>query len=682
MQNWKVLLQYNRFYIILTALTIFLVVFAFITPRNSIYEEGITTIEGKVIAYKIDGNFLSMTVESKEKVQAFYYFQTEEEKLNYQKHLEYGVTIRIEGILEKPESNSLPNTFNYQKSLYYQKIHYILNVNQLEIIKPATGIYFLKNWIYQRLYHLEQGDYLVAMILGNTSHLNIQDVKTNGISHLFAVSGMQITLLAKVIASLLKRFGTKKDAGILLFLWFYAFLVGFTPSVMRAVLSWCYQWLNKKGQWNLNKTQIFLLILCTILLVQPFAIMNLGFQYSFLISFVLMRMKFSKNYIKSCLEISIVSFLASLPITAMNFYSINILSVLWNLFFVPIVTFVLFPLCFLYILFPFLKDIFVGCITLFEITNQWCANISFGIITIPKVSMLWWGIYYLLLGCVFQFQKRTCFLFIIILLIIIKYQCKLTNHAYVYFLDVGQGDATLFVAPHQKEVILLDTGGKITYQQESWKIREQQIDQADSIKTFLNSIGISSIDTLILSHGDTDHAGNAMSLLEKMSIHNIIMNRNTKNTLEQKIENLYPSKIKSNISSSSFQISDFTIAAATNENDASLVLQISIYNQSFLMTGDISQKIEEKLLTKEITSTILKVAHHGSKNSSNESFLKTVAPTYAIIHVGKDNRYNHPAKETLAKLDKLGISYLMTSNKKTIWFEISPSWMKLFYITS
>ena len=96
-----------------------------------------------------------------------------------------------------------------------------------------------------------------------------------------------------------------------------------------------------------------------------------------------------------------------------------------------------------------------------------------------------------------------------------------------------------------------------------------------------------------------DHAGNAMSLLEKMSIHNIIMNRNTKNTLEQKIENLYSNKIKSNISSSSFPISDLTIAAAPNENDASLVLQISIYNQSFLMTGDISQKIEEDVYKRQ-----------------------------------------------------------------------------------
>ena len=353
MLNWKVLLRSNRFYVVFILLLMLFVFLAFVIPRRSVYEKGLAAIEGRVLAYKIDGNFLSLTVKGKEKIQAFYYFQTEEEKLDYLEHLGYGVIVRMEGVLESPESNSLPNTFDYQKYLYYQDIYYVLDVQRLDFVKPSTGLYSFKNFVYRKLYNMKHGDYLVAMILGNTSHLDNQDVRKNGISHLFAISGMQITLLAKVVSFIFQRFGTKRDIGILFMLWIYAFLVGFTPSVMRAVLFWCYQFLNRKMGLQLHKTQIFLWVLGTILLFSPFAIMNLGFQYSFLISFVLMHMKFSKHYLKSSLQISLVSFLVSLPITAINFYSVNVLSILWNLFFVPFVSFGLFPLCFLSIFFPF-----------------------------------------------------------------------------------------------------------------------------------------------------------------------------------------------------------------------------------------------------------------------------------------------------------------------------------------
>ena len=518
MLNWKVLLRSNRFYVVFILLLMLFVFLAFVIPRRSVYEKGLATIEGRVLAYKIDGNFLSLTVKGEEKIQAFYYFQTEEEKLDYLEHLGYGVIVRMEGVLECPESNSLPNTFDYQKYLYYQDIYYVLDVQRLDFVKPSTGLYSFKNFVYRKLYNMKHGDYLVAMILGNTSHLDNQDVRKNGISHLFAISGMQITLLAKVVSFIFRRFGTKRDIGILFMLWIYAFLVGFTPSVMRAVLFWCYQFLNRKMGLHLHKTQIFLWVLGTILLFSPFAIMNLGFQYSFLISFVLMHMKFSKHYLKSSLQISLVSFLVSLPITAINFYSVNVLSILWNLFFVPFVSFGLFPLCFLSIFFPFLEGILGIGITLFEAINHWCASFTFGVIVIPKVSIIWWGVYFGVLGCFLFLHKKQCVFLLVVLLCLIKYPSKLSSHAYVYFLDVGQGDATLFIGPHQKEVILLDTGGKITYPKERWEERKNQVDQAETIKTFFNSLGISNIDTLILSHGDADHAGNALSLLEQMMI--------------------------------------------------------------------------------------------------------------------------------------------------------------------
>lgn len=680
MQNWKAILQSNRFYFGILLITFIVVFVSFFVPRKSEHSLGAVTIEGKVIDYKIDGNFLSMIVEAQEKVQTFYYFQTEEKKLYFLEHLGYGTTVKVEGIMESPESNSIPNTFNYQEYLYYQNITRILNADFIEITEKAHGIYVFKNSLYQYLYHKKYGDYLLAMVLGNTDYLDHSMVRQNGISHLFAISGMQITLFAKILSKLLKRFGSKKEIGIFFLLWFYAFLVGFTPSVLRAVLFWSYQQFNRKFQLKLSRNQIFVFVLCTVLFFQPFAVMDLGFQYSFLISFVLMQMHFHKNYLKSSLQISVVSFLVSLPITASNFYSVNVLSIIWNLFFVPFVSFVFYPCCFLSLLFPFMEWLLGWCITIFECVNVWCASVSFGMLVLPKVSLVWWVFYSVLLGLCFYKKKVSYFIFLIIFLLILKYQVKFSNHAYVYFLDVGQGDASVFISPHQQKVILIDTGGKITYHQEEWEVRSQRIDQGETIKTFLNSLGISKIDIMVLSHGDVDHAGNALSLLQQMEVSQIVMNRNSKNALEKEIEGEYSQKVEDSISSEFFQIEDFTIDKVYDENDASLVLKISIYGNSFLMTGDISQNIEKKLLNENIQSTVLKVAHHGSSTSTSMAFVKKIKPSYAIISVGENNLYGHPSIRTIETLEKVGVPYFLTSQDKTIWFEITDKWMKAFHL--
>jgi competence protein ComEC len=99
-----------------------------------------------------------------------------------------------------------------------------------------------------------------------------------------------------------------------------------------------------------------------------------------------------------------------------------------------------------------------------------------------------------------------------------------------------------------------------------------------------------------------------------------------------------------------------------NSNDASIVSRMIFGKKSFLFTADISKSTEKKLLEKEINikSDVLKVAHHGSKTSSSEDFIKKVLPQIAVIQAGKDNSYGHPHQETLAVLEKYGTNILRT----------------------
>ena len=116
----------------------------------------------------------------------------------------------------------------------------------------------------------------------------------------------------------------------------------------------------------------------------------------------------------------------------------------------------------------------------------------------------------------------------------------------------------------------------------------------------------------------------------------------------------------------------------SNRNDNSLVLKVIYGEISFLFTGDISEMVEEDLLNSdiELKSDVLKVAHHGSKTSSDLDFLKTVSPDYAVISVGADNSYNHPNGAIITRLESLDAEVYRTDNNGSITFYIEDGELK------
>ena len=106
----------------------------------------------------------------------------------------------------------------------------------------------------------------------------------------------------------------------------------------------------------------------------------------------------------------------------------------------------------------------------------------------------------------------------------------------------------------------------------------------------------------------------------------------------------------------------------SDPNNGSLVLRVDYGGTSFLFTGDMEQKAETDLMASgaNVRADVLKAGHHGSPTSSSEAFLEAVAPSIAVISVGKDNDYGHPHKETIEKLEKYNIPYERTDIKGTI----------------
>jgi len=232
------------------------------------------------------------------------------------------------------------------------------------------------------------------------------------------------------------------------------------------------------------------------------------------------------------------------------------------------------------------------------------------------------------------------------------------NSNLLYFLDVKQGDSVLITSPKNSEVTMIDTGGKIKYQKEECEKQNKEYNLTDTTIDFLKSMRIRKIDTLILTHGDYDHMGEAINLVDNFKVEKVIFNCGEFNELEQKlIKVLNKKKIPYYSCIEELNIDDNKLYFLNNkdygnENDNSSVIYTELNNYKFLFMGDAGVEVEEDLIEKYNLNNIdvLKVGHHGSKTSSGEEFIDEINPKYSIISVGKNNRYGHPNDGVLENL--------------------------------
>lgn len=262
-------------------------------------------------------------------------------------------------------------------------------------------------------------------------------------------------------------------------------------------------------------------------------------------------------------------------------------------------------------------------------------------------------------------------------LLIISTFTKVFPKSYTEFtaIDVGQGDAFLFVTEHGKR-ILIDGGGSETSDYDVGK---------NILMPYLLDRGFLKIDYIFLSHAHADHIDGIYTVLKNFKVKTIFIGPQLEN--DEMIKNL--KKIASqrkvkivevhedtiiNIDSLKFEIlypaKEYT---DSNINNLSLIMKVTCNGKSILFTGDAEEKVEVELLdkynTKFLDVDILKVGHHGAKTSSTEEFVKTVSPNISIISVAEDNMYGHPNKEVIVRLEKYG-NFLQTSECGEINFKI------------
>lgn len=609
-----------------------------------------TPFEGILENYTIDGNKLSFILKNKYSLKCTYYIKDENE-LNILKNLNLGISLRVEGSIDNPKSNTIPNTFNYKKYLKSKKIYKVMSVENYKAINYKTNIiYTIKNKIVKQIDKYKSKRYISAFILGDKKYLD-DEIKNRyqelGVSHIFAISGMHVSLITGILFFILKKVNDNLKYFIVIsFLIIYVFLTGLQASVLRSVSFFIVNYLNKKYSFDLDIKNVFLIAVIILLIIYPNLIIDIGFQYSSIISFSLINFSclIKGNYLKTSLTISIIAFLVSLPITINNNFEINILSIINNLFIVPYISYILYPFSILTFFIPIFDNLlFIFCNLIEEVSS----HLLVLNIIIPKMNIITIIIYYLCLYIFLKTYKKIYLVVILCLILINKYFYIIDPSYYIYYLDVSQGDSSLI--RYKNEAILIDTGGSVSFKEDEWK-KKKEYHITDSTITFFKSIGVSKIDYLILTHGDADHLGDSLNLLENFKVKKIILNNGEINTYEKKLQK-YKNKITKEYNSK-INIKFLNTKIYDNENDNSIVIYLNIHNIKFLFMGDASINVEKEILEKYNLTNVdfLKVGHHGSDTSSGKEFIDEINPKYSIISVGKNNRYGHPKDKVLNNL--------------------------------
>lgn len=651
------ILQSRYIFKILTILSLIItIIYTKYYPFKSVFNNNDTEFIGIVEDYIIKDNQIKISLKSKERIIVTYKYTGK-----VFNNLSYGDKIKVTGVLKEPSTNNIFNNFNYKKYLYNKKIYYIIEASKIDKTQNNNNhIYTIKNLLYTRINSLKSSNYIKALLFGDNK-LD-KEIKTsyqiNGISHLFSVSGFHINFITSIIYFYLDRVTYNKKIKYItvdIFLVLYLLLCN-TTSLLRCTVMNILLSINYLLKLDIKKIDIVLLTLILCITINPFIIYDIGFIYSYTISFflILYKNKYkTNNKLLKIIYISLISFLVSLPINIYTSYEINFLSIILNIIIVPIVSLILLPLSLLTLIFPILDNILYLITSILEKISLYTSNINIFKQILSKPSIILIIIYYLVIILILSKNKH--YYLILILLIFHKTIPLYNSNLEVVMFDVGEADSMLISTPSKKVNILIDTGRGI---------------DINNIIIYLKSIGISKLNYLIITHGDEDHIGGALYLIDNFKVDNVILNKGDYTELEvELITHLKNKNIKytNNINKIPLLGSYMYLLNTkkfSNENDNSIVTYFEYQKYKFLFMGDSSSKTEEYLINNYNLTNIsfLKVGHHGSNTSSSPLFINKITPKVSLISVGRNNFYHHPNKEVLTNLSN-SVIYRTDINK-------------------
>lgn len=591
---------------------------------------------------------------------------------------------------------------------------------------------------------------LLALTFGERSLLNNeywQVLQVTGTSHLIAISGLHIGLLAGssffMVMFIMKKLPLSDPrwqrinmhyiaiAVSMLLATLYAYLAGFSLPTQRALVMLNLYWCSRLLGVNFSTKRLLLITLFIILIISPFSVLTASFWLSFYAVIIIFITLWRFNsllyqgsalwrFVKGLLIIQLALTLMLIPVTAIFFQQISIVSLLANLIAVPWVSFISIPSALLSVLLMPLNAQLAQWLMLLSVQSlSWLwhflefvskipnaliplsLNQQLSVIMLSSISLI---ILYLSPFMISQLIKKIIISILVFGLIasvannsvdlsanqdvIVSEKDKVTQ-AYqpwhTVFFDVGQGLSVLIT--RNKKAILYDTGAAYP---SGFTLSEAVI------LPYLQYSAIKKLDKVILSHSDNDHAGGIRILIENITIDEVISNdKNILNAINNPVvtnQRFVSHNILKNCDTkhsfiwqgltftmlSPLAPGDFNEAFnhGKQKNDDSCVILVSDERgHKLLLTGDISTKVEQQLLTlyPQLSADILQVPHHGSSTSSSQAFIEQLAPQVAVVSAGYLNRWRMPVTAVSDRYRGNNITLLTSAELGQIIITINES---------
>jgi len=605
--------------------------------------------------------------------------------------------------LKSPRGFYNPGSFDYEVWLLQQGIGatgYVRSrdgATQLGSNRWAYPVQSVRATIRERLEAAVAGQpngrVAVALVLGVQTALTDADwaiLRNTGTSHLLAISGLHISLIAGLIywlmgwlwrrsARLTHWLAAPRAAAVtaLVAAAGYSALAGFSIPTQRSCVMLVVVFGAILLNYRVKPSYLLALALWLILLFDPLAVMAMGFWLSFgAVAIILFlstgRRQAQQSAWRETVRMQFAICLGLIPLLIVLFEQVPVYSPLVNLVAVPFVTFVIVPVLlsgtFLMLFVPMLGNTLlstgVWLIDGLWWALDWAASWPYATVNIPAVSWLALLVAMagmVLLGLPAGLPRRWLALLTLVPLILPSTSRPGWGEVYFTLLDVGQGLAAAVQTHHH--LLIFDTGPKFS----------ERFDTGEAvILPFMRHNGYDTIDHLIISHGDNDHIGGMQGLVGRVKVTQV------SSSVPEKILALPVSRC---IQGQHWEWEgvDFTVlhppesayAAGGKENNLSCVLRVTAGNQHVLLTGDIESRAEQALIHNNFTqlsSQILVAPHHGSLTSSSAAFIRAVNPDYVLFATGQNNRHRFPSAAVVSRYRAAGVSHYDTASAGAIRF--------------
>lgn len=628
--------------------------------------------------------------------------------------------------LNRPHGFSNPGGFDYEAWLFQQGISargYVRDADSSQLItgasrnvaySPAASLHSLRYGLKIKLQRLlsdsQYGGLLIALLLGDRSAVSQDNWRlftATGSNHLFVISGLHIGMISGFVFWLTLFVG-KRLAAVrllpaqklgavfaLLAAFLYALLAGFSLPTQRAFIMIavliCGLFWNARYQISFR----LLLAMCIVLLLNPLALTGSGFWLSFIAVAALFA--FARSSQPSVgidpIEISfreridrgfrllvqpqfIVFIALGVPLVFFT-QQLSLLAPLVNIFAIPVVGFLIVPICFVSLFVSFIHE--PAAILLLNIAHgaiawlirfmEFVAGWGSGALQLQVAQPNSWNILALVfVVLLLLLPKGVCrrSLVVPLMLCVLPIPERLRssngegNILRLHVVDVGQGLAV--IVQTRRHALLYDTGANLS--------PDFNIGSAVVVPA-LRALGIRSLAAVVVSHGDNDHAGGLVGVEAGIPVERLLSNR-------QDLDAQLPVELCGEANSWNWDGVEFrfldTGVDYPSENNNSCVLQVRSSAGSVLLPGDIEREAEAQLARsygRELASDVLLAPHHGSQSSSSYAFLKRVEPVFVVFSAGYHNSFGHPHERVTARYGEFASKALTTSETGMLSFEFA-----------